>query len=231
MSYNIKRFIAFTLAEVLITLGIIGIVAAMTIPTLMNNSQNSEFHAAWKKEYSVASQIVSTMTANNEMPYGSPNEFVNGFANSLSYIKQCANSATEGCWHADGQWYTLHGDTMTGGFYGTVNEPGFVLKDGSYLVLVLVNSHYACNPPSLPAYIFALNPYIVFGYVDVNGAKKPNKLGIDIFGFHVFGNRILPSGADGTGFEATDFCDRTRAGNVNIFGIGCSNYSLMGKSY
>ena len=28
---------AFTLAEVLITLGIIGIVAAMTIPNLMNN--------------------------------------------------------------------------------------------------------------------------------------------------------------------------------------------------
>ena len=41
--------LAFTLAEVLITLGIIGIVAEMTIPTLMNNVQDQAFKAAWKK--------------------------------------------------------------------------------------------------------------------------------------------------------------------------------------
>lgn len=47
-----KKFTAFTLAEVLITLGIIGVVAALTIPALMNQTNDKEFIVAWKKAYS-----------------------------------------------------------------------------------------------------------------------------------------------------------------------------------
>ena len=42
---------AFTLAEVLITLGIIGMVAAMTLPALMNDKQNKELQTQFKKTY------------------------------------------------------------------------------------------------------------------------------------------------------------------------------------
>lgn len=232
--FNIlKNRIAFTLAEVLITLGIIGIVAAMTIPTLINNSQNSGFKSGWKKEYSIATQIVTGMIGNNQMPFATPDDFVNEFANSLSYIKKCADSAAEGCWHADGQWYTLYGAAMSGGFFGNVNEPGFILKDGSYMVLVLQNSHYAASPPDQPAaYIFALNPYTVFGYVDVNGATKPNKMGYDIYGFHVYGNKIQPAGAPGSGYaNQSTFCNRTQNGSVSLYGIGCSYMVITGQDY
>ncbi len=41
----------FTLAEVLITLGIIGIIAAMTIPTLLQNTDEAQLKTAWKKAY------------------------------------------------------------------------------------------------------------------------------------------------------------------------------------
>ena len=61
----LKTTKAFTLAEVLITLGIIGIVAAITIPTLMNNTQNYQFKQAWKKEYSVVSQAVQMLKNDN----------------------------------------------------------------------------------------------------------------------------------------------------------------------
>lgn len=44
---------AFTLAEVLITLGIIGVVAALTIPALMNSTGNAEYVSAYKKTLSV----------------------------------------------------------------------------------------------------------------------------------------------------------------------------------
>src|SRR5574344_3173216 len=47
-----KRSLAFTLAEVLIVLGIIGIVAALTIPTLMMNAQKHEYVTGLKKFYS-----------------------------------------------------------------------------------------------------------------------------------------------------------------------------------
>ena len=48
--------LAFTMAEVLITIGIIGLVAAMTLPGLINNAQNKEKVTALKKAYSVLSQ-------------------------------------------------------------------------------------------------------------------------------------------------------------------------------
>lgn len=44
---------AFTMAEVLITLGIIGIVAAMTLPTVINNIQDKQFRTMFKKQFSI----------------------------------------------------------------------------------------------------------------------------------------------------------------------------------
>ena len=54
-----KTFSAFTLAEVLITLGIIGVVAAMTMPTLMNQTNGAQYKAAYKKALSAISQGVT----------------------------------------------------------------------------------------------------------------------------------------------------------------------------
>ncbi len=53
---NIKN--GFTLAEVLITLGIIGIVAALTMPSLIQNSKRQETSARLKKFYSTMSQAL-----------------------------------------------------------------------------------------------------------------------------------------------------------------------------
>ena len=60
-----KRF-GFTLAEVLITLGIIGVVAAMTMPTLMNSTQGAQYKAAYKKALSALSQAVTLNVALDE---------------------------------------------------------------------------------------------------------------------------------------------------------------------
>lgn len=48
-----KVKLAFTLAEVLITLGIIGVVAAMTIPTLMSNYRKKQLETQIKANYSL----------------------------------------------------------------------------------------------------------------------------------------------------------------------------------
>ena len=57
---------AFTLAEVLITLGIIGVVAAMTMPTLMNSTQGAQYKAAYRKALSALSQAVTLNVALDE---------------------------------------------------------------------------------------------------------------------------------------------------------------------
>lgn len=52
----LKKVFGFTLAEVLITLGVIGVVAAMIIPTLMTNLQNRKLESQFKEAYSILSQ-------------------------------------------------------------------------------------------------------------------------------------------------------------------------------
>src|SRR5574344_2669193 len=60
---NFKENLAFTLAEVLIVLGIIGIVAALTIPTLMANVQKQQYLTALKKFYSTQTEGFARMLA------------------------------------------------------------------------------------------------------------------------------------------------------------------------
>ena len=62
-----KKFFAFTLAEVLITLGIIGVVAAMTMPVLTASSRKSEYSARLKKYYSSMQQAVLLYNQDHNM--------------------------------------------------------------------------------------------------------------------------------------------------------------------
>ena len=55
-----KKKLAFTLAEVLITIGIIGIVAAMTIPTLISKNQKRVIEAKLKEDYSIIQQVIKS---------------------------------------------------------------------------------------------------------------------------------------------------------------------------
>lgn len=63
-----KRF-GFTLAEVLITLGIIGVVAAMTIPTLIANTNGAKFRSQFKKTVSTLNQAGLMAQAQYDFDY------------------------------------------------------------------------------------------------------------------------------------------------------------------
>lgn len=64
-SFKINQKKAFTLAEVLITLGIIGVVAAMTIPTLIKNYQKEQTVTQLKKTYSMLSTAIQKYAADS----------------------------------------------------------------------------------------------------------------------------------------------------------------------
>ena len=65
---------AFTLAEVLITLAIIGVVAAIAIPSVISNSQQQEFKTGLRKAVSVLnSAITMNMAIDGESPYDNAN--------------------------------------------------------------------------------------------------------------------------------------------------------------
>ena len=69
-----KRLIGFTLAEVLITLAIIGVVAALSIPAVISNSQQQEYKTGLRKAVSVLnSAITMNMALEGESPYDNSN--------------------------------------------------------------------------------------------------------------------------------------------------------------
>ena len=78
-----KKFNAFTLAEVLITLGIIGVVAAMTMPTLINQTNGAQYRAAYKKALSAISQGVTLNVALDDISFADTKQGGAG-ANSTS---------------------------------------------------------------------------------------------------------------------------------------------------
>ena len=90
---------AFTLAEVLITLAIIGIVAALTIPSVISNYQQQEFKTGLKKAVSVLNEAIQTNIAQEgETPYENQDLF-NYFKRHMSviktrYINHCADTVT-----------------------------------------------------------------------------------------------------------------------------------------
>ncbi len=86
---------AFTLAEVLITLAIIGVVAAISIPSVISNSQQQEFKTGLRKAVSVLnSAITMNMALDGESPYDNAN--LMGFLmKHMSVMKTVANMSNE----------------------------------------------------------------------------------------------------------------------------------------
>lgn len=170
-----KKNYGFTLAEVLITLGIIGVVAAITIPTLISNKAKQEHVVKVKKIYSTLEQAVRMSEAENgnkaTWSYGvaSYTSGAEAVAFTKTYLIPYLNVAkncetTTGCWvtkikHFDGTDFNNYGDN---GQYAK-----FILNDGTAL-------HVSTAPGT------------AFIHFDVNGpAKGPNIYGQDILTYSI----------------------------------------------
>ena len=223
----------FTMAEVLITIGIIGLVAALTLPALINNNRNKALEAAFKKNYSAISQALNMYYAQNGerlMP-----EYVN--RHELKPILMKYMNVLHDCgWGAEDRQDALsktciptnYTDTSKNSkvyknFNGTnpmqlvqFDDGQFILNDGS---LILLEN----GSPGGSLYIS----------VDVNGyLKNPNRLGQDLFIFQIDdkGN-LLPMGANGTAYYSANdaYCSKTSTNKMN--GAGCTIKAVNEKDY
>ena len=155
---------AFTLAEVLITLGIIGVVAALSIPTLMNNINDAQFKTSYKKAFSIASQAwISAVADGNIMSrptWIDDDSRIANFSAFKSYFKvtkDCNNDNNIECWAAGEYFYVSNPEA---------SAPAFVDSSGM---------------------AWSINAKTGRGaeiHVDTNGLKKPNKYGQDRFYFY-----------------------------------------------
>lgn len=185
-----KIFLAFTLAEVLITLGIIGVVAALTIPNLIQQADNVSNAKALLKIYSAFNNAINLYIADNGGDFKDTAVFASGNDNTeiwnaffKKYFKISQDCfATSGCFVNGtirlngGGWQSL-----------AVNATGtsrLTLEDG--MNIRVWNNGGNCNSECLEI------------SVDVNGLKKPNKVGRDTFLFSLTKNKLLPYGNNGS---------------------------------
>lgn len=211
---------AFTLAEVLITLSIIGIVASISIPALMNNIQQQQFKEAWKKTYSSIAAANNRENADSNYPYPNLTQFTSAFIKRFNTIITCNSSVDEGCWHKVGKWYTLTNKPINNNIF---QYPGFILSDGT---LVTFSSSMG-NQTGKRIIANNITYYIV--YVDTNGFPPPNSLGIDIFALKLEADKVEPGGVSWA--NSPDTCSRTDPNADALRGAGCSFKAITGANY
>lgn len=208
----------FTLAEVLITLGIIGVVAAMTMPSLLNKTQSKELESQFKKVYAELNEVAQLFKKDNEI---SVSEYAHLFGTSktlpqiFKYYKG-AKSIDDTSFNSKDeegnikssryQMYTMNGTKLK---MGPCDDLGFYSEVGGRV------------------YSF-VGDIILQGFdgpvvcVDINGWKGPNKYGYDLHVFYFTTDGfVLPMGQ--------------RHKNGGTYGSAgdhtSSNFFLTGKDY
>ncbi|MDD3012706.1 MAG: type II secretion system protein [Candidatus Gastranaerophilales bacterium] len=175
----------FTLAEVLITLLIVGVISSIVIPALISNTQDAELKTAWKKAYSDISLATKSIMNDNAgtmkglcTTTGDQICLRDKYLQYLNSIKTCTPSTIAGnCWHTDStllqSWYTINGD-----------DAGFILNNGM-LVTFDLNAAMCDSTYIYPEHCGTVT-------VDINGFKGPNKEDKDIFVILINANNIKP---------------------------------------
>lgn len=183
------RNFGFTLAEVLITLGIIGIVAAMTIPSLNSKITKRQVEARTKVAYSTIAQAMkmsendgnTSVSIQNNSTTSMKEWFNKNLGNSLKVTSICFQQA--GCWHKRGvvktlQHQTPNFETNVGIDDSTLGWGTLTFKTAKGIWGNLDGSVSATNSNLFG--VDAKGDSLEF-YIDVNGDRGPNIIGKDIY--------------------------------------------------
>ena len=184
----LSRLAAFTLAEVLITLGIIGVVAAMTMPALIANHRKTVLKTQFKKAYSELQQVNQNFIKDYDMNICEYNwqmwdetkiGYTSSKATSDAFIKYYNGSGSSSS--------QTQGFNQIKNLTGDKTVAGTLLDDGGAIDMQKRTFYfeYAVTNVNCPVIT-----------VDINGYyKMPNQMGIDVFSFRPTQNgKIVPLG-------------------------------------
>lgn len=109
---NNFRLNGFTLAELLIALGILGVIATFTIPKLLQSQQNSEKKSVFKETIAALSDITYTGNISGDLTRDNINTFI---FQKMNAVKICpADASSQGCWPNTHPAFNV-GETTEGG--------------------------------------------------------------------------------------------------------------------
>lgn len=170
---------AFTLAETLVVMGIIGVVAALTIPNLSSSTANKENVARVQKAYSTINEAFERVQAEygniqrwplRDFGWNGNNDtdfFANRMSEYLKVSKNCARNANQGCMASSVKF--LNGTSTTSGYSAVTDADTsaykMILADGTGLAIQVVSGS-------------------IFMNVDIDGPRKGSgTIGKDWFRF------------------------------------------------
>lgn len=226
----LKMRLGFTLAEVLITLGIIGVVAAMTIPNLIANNKAQKLRSQFLKSYSVVQQVFKQMEADdvslNPTDY-KPNttgKFYKTFIKYLQATMDCGGSSTDTnrkntlpCYYPAEDSTMKPYKTFDGSntiIYNYLDDGQIVLQDGTNLFFENAN-----------------HLDYIWVSVDLNGYKNPpNRWGYDLFTFQFKDGELVTMGDPKTTYKDLDtYCNLNSTDRFN--GIACAQKAKTDTEY
>lgn len=205
----------FTLAEVLITLGIIGVVAAITLPAVINRTQSKELEVQFKKAYAELNQVAQLFKKDNGV---SVSEYISGQNGSkivpeiLKYYKgaKLIDDTTFGSKDEEGNKqsakyniYTMNGTKLR---LGPCDDIGFFSESGGRIYSFVGDTILSGDD----------GPVVC---VDINGRKSPNKYGYDIQLFYfTTDGYVFPMGMPHKNNPTAASCGDANSANFFITG-------------
>ncbi len=210
---------AFTLAETLITLGIIGVVAAITLPNLISNYQKRVVETRLKETYSILQQAMKSAEADDialDQYLGTSGMsnmkswFNTYLAPYVKYNRVCYDTA--GCWHTKKN-KALSGTSVP------FDTPGIGIGSYDMVIVQLINGTNLVIDwyhPSQLLNIFGINSTTksITLYIDANGAAPPNIIGKDIYAVVMTANGLIAAGQDKTLEDIKKNCSVNATGNI-----------------
>ena len=219
-THNSLKKSAFTLAEVLITLGIIGVVAVITLPSLIQRNIEKQRVAQLKKAYSELSQAYNLAITENGAPtewgmggmYEEKSHYImaNNMRKFLKLSVDCVDMTAEqtrvNCGHDN-----LYRNNSYQ--YGKGVRRLVVLSDGT---LVNIRTYTGlCN-----FQYGAIKNVCGVISVDLNGATPPNRNGEDLFNIFITRDRLVPEGIDGASHAFEIACNKSIKNPYPSYGGG-----------
>jgi type II secretory pathway pseudopilin PulG len=220
-----KKNLAFTLAEVLITLGIIGVVVALTIPTLSTNIRGSMLKSQFEKTYADLNQAARKFYQDNDMTVREYSDSIYSSKSSTKVLRKFMN-------YFKGYKDSSSSSEIPNAYLINGKKGHYALYcDQSSLMQDLVGRTYIMDDAVSPDNQTA-NLRIC---VDINGYDKPNKWGVDKFVF-VFTdkNNVAPCAGTDPSNPSAQVTDekiiKARCSATNGLSFTCAYFALKNIS-
>ena len=182
---NYEKKAAFTLAEILITLGIIGMVAALTMPSLIGNYKKQQTITQLRKAYSALNQAYRMSVLENgefknwDLDYNSNVEdyFNKYWKPYLKVVKVCKDYKDCG-FEKELPWLQVDGSVSWEYVQRSHDVLSCILADGTFITFRTPPKNQPNNDPKIR--------------IDTNGYKKPNMNCKDYFWFVLTEKGVVP---------------------------------------